>query len=177
MKHTTPPFGPSALPDTDAEFQKYKDARREGYSIMKALIELKFDAGIQDLSECEQVIQEPFGSHHRIGPILIRTTRHCGFNASPTPKRKAGRVLIAAHRGLSGEEARAAPEAPTCNRPRTGRPRALGSPPRVVLCFRLVILLDMSPTPATVAHQTYAGSEVRSTASVELASPPSALLQ
>ena len=58
MKHTTPPLGPSALPDTDAEFQKYKDAHREGYSIIKALIELKFKAGIQDLSQCEQVIQE-----------------------------------------------------------------------------------------------------------------------
>ena len=72
MKHTTPPLGPSALPDTDAEFQKYKDARREGYSIMKALVELKFDAGIQDLSQCEQVIQE----HLAMEPIMIAPWRN-----------------------------------------------------------------------------------------------------
>ena len=72
MKHTTPPLGPSALPDTDAEFQKYKNARGEGYSIIKALIELKFDAGIQDPAQYEQIIQE----HLAMEPIMIAPWRN-----------------------------------------------------------------------------------------------------
>jgi hypothetical protein len=46
MTHTTPPLDHSSLPNTDAEFQKYKDARRDGYSIMKALVKLTFETGI-----------------------------------------------------------------------------------------------------------------------------------
>jgi hypothetical protein len=72
MKHTTPPLGPSSLPDTDAEFQKYKDARREGYSIMKALVELKFEAGIHDLAQFEQIIQE----HLAMEPIMVAPWRN-----------------------------------------------------------------------------------------------------
>ena len=72
MKHNTPPLDYSGLPNTDAEFQNYKDARAEGYSIMKALIELKFKAGIQDLSQCEQVIQE----HLAMEPIMIAPWRN-----------------------------------------------------------------------------------------------------
>jgi hypothetical protein len=72
MTHTTPPLGPSTLPDTDAEFQKYKDARREGYSIMKALVELKFEAGHHDLSQFDLVIQE----HLAMEPIMIAPWRN-----------------------------------------------------------------------------------------------------
>src|SRR5664279_4747700 len=89
MKHTTPPLGPSSLPDTDAEFQKYKDARREGYSIMKALVELKFEAGIQHLSQCEQVIQE----HLAMEPIMIAP----GVIPSLSPKPLAATVCASPH--------------------------------------------------------------------------------
>ena len=72
MKHTTPPLDYSGLPNTDAEFQKYKDARTEGYSIMKALIELKSEAGIHDLAQLEQIIQE----HLAMEPIMIAPWRN-----------------------------------------------------------------------------------------------------
>ena len=72
MTHTTPPLDHSSLPNTDAGFQKYKDARRDGYSIMKALVKLKFEAGIHDLAHFEQIIQE----HLAMEPGMIAPWRN-----------------------------------------------------------------------------------------------------
>jgi hypothetical protein len=72
MKHTTPPTGPSGLPETDADFQKYKDARHEGYCIINALLELKFDNGIHDLVQFEKAIQE----HLAMEPSMIAPWRN-----------------------------------------------------------------------------------------------------
>src|SRR5450755_1357821 len=104
MKHTTPPLDYSGLPNTDAEFQKYKDARTEGYSIMKALIELKSEAGIHDLAQLEQVIQE-----HLVSFPKLNETEHRYLRLAFVPVRQ--RPIMT---GLSGDSSLPVLRAKSC---------------------------------------------------------------
>jgi hypothetical protein len=62
-RHTVRPCGSKSLERTAqvppaSAFEQYQKARLDGYSIVNALLQLKFEAGIRDISEFEKAIQE-----------------------------------------------------------------------------------------------------------------------
>lgn len=59
--------GTSAPDSSASDFEQYQQARRDGYGITKALLELKLETEIRDVSELEKAVQEQLQSE----PVMI----------------------------------------------------------------------------------------------------------
>ena len=60
MKYHTASYEPRSLekPRSTSESQQYKEARLNGYSIVNALLQSQFAAGIRDIAKFEKAIEE-----------------------------------------------------------------------------------------------------------------------
>jgi hypothetical protein len=64
--------GTSAPDSSAADFEQYQQARRDGYGITKALLELKLETEIRDVSGLEKAVQEQLQNE----PVMIAPW-HC----------------------------------------------------------------------------------------------------